>query len=151
MYCIFKLTFDVIGDTLSEILQHGIDVVSNYILIYLNKMNSGIVIESLIIDGILKGIGAVLSFLPIIVTLYLCLSILEDSGYMTRIAFIMDKLFKKIGLSGRSIVPILLGFGCSVPAILSIRKRKKLSAKFSTIYKLQCKNTDIWNFCTNVF
>ncbi len=121
MYCIFKLTFDVIGDTLSEILQHGIDVVSNYILIYLNKMNSGIVIESLIIDGILKGIGAVLSFLPIIVTLYLCLSILEDSGYMTRIAFIMDKLFKKIGLSGRSIVPILLGFGCSVPAILSIR------------------------------
>lgn len=121
MYCIFKLTFDIIGDTLSEILQHGIDVVSNYILINLDKINSSIVIKSLIVDGILKGIGAVLSFLPIIVTLYLFLSILEDSGYMTRIAFIMDSLFKKIGLSGRSIVPILLGFGCSVPAILSIR------------------------------
>lgn len=121
MYCIFKLTFDIVGNTLSEILQHGIDVVSNYILIFLEKNNSSIVIKSLIIDGILKGIGAVLSFLPIIVILYLCLSILEDSGYMTRIAFIMDKIFQKLGLSGRSIVPILLGFGCSVPAILSIR------------------------------
>lgn len=121
MYCIFKLTFEVIGGTLSDILEQGINVVSNYILMYLEKINSSIVIKSLIIDGILKGIGAVLSFLPIIVTLYLFLSILEDSGYMTRIAFIMDKIFQKIGLSGRSIVPILLGFGCSVPAILSIR------------------------------
>lgn len=121
MYAIFKLTFDVIGDNLSEILQHGIDVVSDYILIYLEQINAGVVIKSLIIDGILKGIGAVLSFLPIIVTLYLFLSILEDSGYMTRIAFIMDKPFQKLGLSGRSIVPMLLGFGCSVPAILSIR------------------------------
>lgn len=121
MYSIFKLTFDIIGNTLSEVLEQGIDVVANYILIYLEKINASIVIKSLIVDAILKGIGAVLSFLPIIVTLYLFLSLLEDSGYMTRIAFIMDKIFQKIGISGRSIVPILLGFGCSVPAILSIR------------------------------
>jgi len=121
MYIIFKLTFDIIGNPLSELLVKGIYVTSNTIMLYLDKINCSIVIKRLITDGILGGIGSVLSFLPIIITLYFLLSILEDTGYMTRIVFIMDKLLYKIGLSGRSIVPILLGFGCSVPSVLSIR------------------------------
>lgn len=121
MYIIFTLTFEIIGENLSNTLQDGIDIVSENLIIYLDSINCSIIIKSLLVDGIIKGIGAVLSFLPIIITLYFLLSILEDSGYMTRIAFIMDRPLHKIGLSGRSIVPMLLGFGCSVPAILSIR------------------------------
>ena len=121
MYIIFNLTFNIIGNYFTELLNQGIEVVSNMIIYYFETHEYNLIIESLIIDGILNGIGSVISFLPIIVTLYFFLSILEDSGYMTRIAFIMDKPLSKIGLSGKSIVPILLGFGCSVPAILSIR------------------------------
>ena len=121
MYIIFNLTFNIIGNYFTELLNQGIEVVSNIIIYYFETHEYNLIIESLIIDGILNGIGSVISFLPIIVTLYFFLSILEDSGYMTRIAFIMDKPLSKIGLSGKSIVPILLGFGCSVPAILSIR------------------------------
>lgn len=121
MYIIFNLTFNIIGNYFIELLNQGIEVVSNIIIYYFETHEYNLIIESLIIDGILNGIGSVISFLPIIVTLYFFLSILEDSGYMTRIAFIMDKPLSKIGLSGKSIVPILLGFGCSVPAILSIR------------------------------
>lgn len=121
MYIIFNLTFNIIGNYFTELLNQGIQVVSNIIIYYFETHEYNLIIESLIIDGILNGIGSVISFLPIIVTLYFFLSILEDSGYMTRIAFIMDKPLSKIGLSGKSIVPILLGFGCSVPAILSIR------------------------------
>lgn len=121
MYIIFNLTFNIIGNYFTELLNQGIEVVSNIIIYYFETHEYNLIIESLIIDGILNGIGSVISFLPIIVTLYFFLSILEDSGYMTRIAFIMDKPLSKIGLSGKSIVSILLGFGCSVPAILSIR------------------------------
>lgn len=141
MYIIFKLTFDIIGETMSDILQHGIDVFSQELIIWLDNINCSIIIKSLLIDGILKGIGAVLSFLPIIVTLYFLLSILEDSGYMTRIAFIMDRPLHKIGLSGRSIVPILLGFGCSVPAILSIRtieSEKERNASLHLVPFISC-------------
>lgn len=121
MYIIFNLTFNVIGNYFTEILNKGIEVVSNIIIYYFETHEYNPIVESLITEGILNGIGSVISFLPIIVTLYFFLSLLEDSGYMTRIAFIMDKPLSKLGLSGKSIVPILLGFGCSVPAILSIR------------------------------
>ena len=121
MYIIFNLTFNIIGNYFTELLNQGIEVVSNIIINYFENHEYNLIVESLIVDGVLNGIGSVISFLPIIVTLYFFLSILEDSGYMTRIAFIMDKPLSKIGLSGKSIVPILLGFGCSVPAILSIR------------------------------
>lgn len=121
MYIIFNLTFNIIGNYFTELLNQGIEVVSNIIINYFENHEYNLIVESLIVDGVLNGIGSVISFLPIIVTLYFFLSILEDSGYMTRIAFIMDKPLNKIGLSGKSIVPILLGFGCSVPAILSIR------------------------------
>ena len=121
MYIIFNLTFNIIGNYFTELLNQGIEVVSNIIINYFENHEYNLIVESLIVDGVLNGIGSVISFLPIIVTLYFFLSILEDSGYMTRIAFIMDKPLSKMGLSGKSIVPILLGFGCSVPAILSIR------------------------------
>lgn len=132
MFIIFYLTFNVIGEYFSNLLNIGLDVVTEEIENILINNNVNQLIQSLIIEGIITGIGSVLSFLPIIVTLYFFLSILEDSGYMTRIAFIMDKPLSKIGLSGKSIVPVLLGFGCSVPAILSIRtikseKEKKLT------------------------
>ena len=132
MFIIFYLTFNVIGEYFSNLLNIGLDIVTEDIENILINNNVNQLIQSLIIEGIITGIGSVLSFLPIIVTLYFFLSILEDSGYMTRIAFIMDKPLSKIGLSGRSIVPVLLGFGCSVPAILSIRtikseKEKKLT------------------------
>lgn len=121
MYVIFNLTFNIIGNYFTELLNQGIEIVSKIIIRYFEMHEYNQIAKSLITEGILNGIGSVISFLPIIVTLYFFLSILEDSGYMTRIAFIMDKPLSKIGLSGKSIVPILLGFGCSVPAILSIR------------------------------
>ena len=121
MYIIFYLTFNVIGDYLSNLINVGIEVVSNFTDNLLIEHNVNEIIHSMIIDGIFIGIGSVVSFLPIIITLYFFLSLLEDSGYMTRIAFIMDKPLSKIGLSGKSAVSILLGFGCSVPAILSTR------------------------------
>lgn len=132
MFLIFYLTFNVIGEYGTNLINRGIEVVSQKTEEMLVNNNANIIISTLIIDGIFNGIGSVLSFLPIIVTLYFFLSILEDSGYMARIAFIMDKPLSKIGLSGRSAVPILLGFGCSVPAILSIRtiqseKERKLT------------------------
>lgn len=121
MYVIFNLTFNIIGNYFTELLNQGIEIVSKIIIRYFEMHEYNQIAKSLITEGVLNGIGSVISFLPIIVTLYFFLSILEDSGYMTRIAFIMDKPLSKIGLSGKSIVPILLGFGCSVPAILSIR------------------------------
>lgn len=132
MFLIFYLTFNVIGEYGTNLINRGIDVVTQKTEEILERNQVNTIISTLIIDGIFNGIGSVLSFLPIIVTLYFFLSILEDSGYMARIAFIMDKPLSKIGLSGRSAVPILLGFGCSVPAILSIRtiqseKERKLT------------------------
>lgn len=121
MYIIFNLTFNIIGNYFTELLNKGVEVVSNIIIYFFETHEYNLIVESLIIEGILNGIGSVISFLPIIITLYFFLSLLEDSGYMTRIAFIMDKPLSKLGISGKSIVPILLGFGCSVPAILSIR------------------------------
>ena len=121
MLLIFYLTFNVIGQGLSDLLAVGIDYVTAGVDGALTAYGINPVVHSLIIDGIFAGVGSVLSFLPIIVTLFFFLSILEDTGYMARVAFVMDKLLRKIGLSGRSIVPMLIGFGCSVPAIMATR------------------------------
>ena len=121
MLLTFYLTFDVIGQRLSDLLSLGIDALTNVVDKGLTAYGINPVVHSLIIDGIFAGVGSVLSFLPIIVTLFFFLSILEDTGYMARVAFVMDKPLRKIGLSGRSIVPMLIGFGCSVPAIMATR------------------------------
>ena len=121
MLLIFWLTFGVIGSFLSDLLSMGIDAVTAACSDALTAYGLNPVVHSLVIDGVFAGVGSVLSFLPIIVTLFFFLSMLEDSGYMARVAFVMDKLLRKIGLSGRSFVPMLIGFGCSVPAIMATR------------------------------
>ena len=121
MLLIFYLTFNVIGAFLSDLLAAGIDALTAAVDAGLTAYGLNSVVHSLVIDGVFAGVGSVLSFLPIIVVLFFFLSILEDTGYMARVAFVMDQLLRKMGLSGRSIVPMLIGFGCSVPAIMSTR------------------------------
>ena len=121
MFLTFYLTFNVIGQWLSDLLQLGIDALTGVVDAALTAYGINPVVHSLIIDGVFAGVGSVLVFLPIIVTLFFFLSILEDTGYMARVAFVMDKPLRKIGLSGRSVVPMLIGFGCSVPAIMATR------------------------------
>ncbi|MBO7355247.1 MAG: ferrous iron transport protein B [Lachnospiraceae bacterium] len=121
MAVVFWLTFAVIGAFLQDLLESGIALITDNIDVLLTKANVAPAIHSLVVDAIFTGVGSVLSFMPIIVVLYFFLSLLEDSGYMARVAFFMDKLLRRIGLSGRSIVPMLIGFGCSVPAIMSTR------------------------------
>ena len=121
MACVFYLSFNVIGAFLQSLLDEGITMISQATDTLLTTLDVSVPLHSLIIDAIFKGVGSVISFVPIIVILYFFLSLLEDSGYMARIAFIMDKLLRKIGLSGRSIVPMLIGFGCTVPAVMSTR------------------------------
>ena len=121
MGLVFWLTFGVIGAWLSDLLTLGIDAVTGLTDAALTAYGINPVVHSMVIDGVFAGVGSVLSFLPIIVTLFFFLSILEDTGYMARVAFVMDKLLRRIGLSGRSFVPMLIGFGCSVPAIMATR------------------------------
>ncbi|MBR5718927.1 MAG: ferrous iron transport protein B [Clostridia bacterium] len=121
MALVFFLTFNVIGAWLQELLAGGIDWAAERVDLALTSANVNPVLHGLIVDGIFEGVGSVLSFLPIIVTLFFFLSMLEDSGYIARVAFFMDKLLRKIGLSGRSIVSLLIGFGCTVPAVMSTR------------------------------
>ncbi len=121
MFIVSWLTFNVIGGTLQGILESGIDSLTEITAAALTAADVNPVLHGLIINGIFAGVGSVLSFLPIIVTLFFFLSLLEDSGYIARVAFFMDKLLRKIGLSGRSIVPMLIGFGCTVPAVMSTR------------------------------
>ena len=121
MFLVFYLTFNVIGAYLSDLLAVGIDGITAMVDTALTNYGINPVVHSLVIDGAFAGVGSVLSFLPIIVVLFFFLSILEDTGYMARIAFVMDKLLRKIGLSGRSIVPLLIGFGCTVPAVMATR------------------------------
>ncbi|MBQ6756330.1 MAG: ferrous iron transport protein B [Oscillospiraceae bacterium] len=121
MGLVFWLTFNVIGLFFQELLESGIDAIAEYTDALLTSVGVSDVLHSLIIEGLFAGVGSVLSFLPIIVTLFFFLSILEDSGYIARVAFFMDKLLRRIGLSGRSIVPMLIGFGCTVPAVMSTR------------------------------
>lgn len=121
MMLVFYLTFNVIGAFLQGLLKSGIDWLTGAVDWALTAANVNEVLHSLVINGIFNGIGSVLSFIPIIVTLFFFLSILEDTGYMARVAFVMDKLLRKIGLSGRSIVPMLIGFGCTVPGVMASR------------------------------
>ena len=121
MFLVFYLTFNVIGAWLSDLLSMGIDWLTGVVDAALTRYGINEVVHSLVIDGVFAGVGSVLSFLPIIVVLFFFLSLLEDSGYMARIAFVMDKLLRKIGLSGRSFVPMLIGFGCTVPAVMASR------------------------------
>ena len=121
MGLVFYLTFNVVGSFLSDLLEAGIGVLTGWVDALLTRTDVSGVVHSLVIDGVFGGVGSVLSFLPFIVTLFFFLSLLEDSGYMARVAFVMDKLLRKIGLSGRSIVPMLVGFGCTVPGVMATR------------------------------
>ena len=121
MFAVFYLTFNVIGAFLSDLLANGIDALSAVVDTALTNYGLNPVVHSLIIDGIFAGVGSVLSFMPLIVTLFFFLSILEDTGYMARIAFVMDRPLRSLGLSGRSFVPMLIGFGCTVPAVMATR------------------------------
>lgn len=121
MFLVFYLTFGVVGSALSDLLLRGIDALSGLVDRALEAYGINPIVHSLIIDGIFAGVGSVLSFLPLIVTLFFFLSILEDTGYMARVAFVMDRPLRKLGLSGRSFVPMLIGFGCTVPAVMATR------------------------------
>ncbi len=121
MFLVFWLTFAVVGAFFSDVFSYGIDTFTLWVDQLLSEANVSAALHSLIIDGVFAGVGSVLSFLPIIAVLFFFLSILEDSGYMPRVAFVMDRLLRHLGLSGRSIVPMLIGFGCSVPAIMATR------------------------------
>ena len=121
MALVFYLTFNVIGLWLQQVLEQGIDALTGLVDRALTQGGVNEVLHGLIVDGVFEGVGSVLSFLPIIVTLFFFLSLLEDSGYLARVAFVMDKLLRRLGLSGRSIVPLLIGFGCTVPAVMSTR------------------------------
>ena len=121
MALVFVMTFSFIGAALSDLMGMGIDTVIALLDGLLGKAQVNPVVHSLVIDGVCSGVGSVLSLLPTIVTMFFFLSILEDTGYIARVAFVMDRLLRKIGLSGRSIVPMLIGFGCSVPAIMATR------------------------------
>ena len=121
MGLVFYLTFNVIGAFFQDLLASGIDRLTEQVDAVLTAAGVNGAVKSLLVDGIFTGVGSVLSFIPIIMVLFFFLSILEDGGYMARVAFVMDKLLRKIGLSGRSIVPMLIGFGCSVPAVMSTR------------------------------
>lgn len=155
MGIVFFLTFNVIGSFLQGILENGVSIVTNYVDTLLTQAQINATLHSLIINGIFNGVGTVLSFLPIIVTLFFFLSILEDSGYMARVAFIMDKLLRKIGLSGRSIVPMLIGFGCTVPGVmasrtLSSRRDRQMTIILTPFMSCSAK-LPIYAFFTSVF
>lgn len=134
MLLVFWLTFGVIGSFLSDLLATGIDLLTGIVDKALTAYGINPVVHSLVIDGIFTGVGMVLSFLPVIVTLFFFLSILEDTGYMARVAFVMDKLLRRIGLSGRSFVPMLIGFGCTVPAIMATRTLSSERDRKMTIF-----------------
>lgn len=155
MALIFWLTFDVIGARLQDLMQVGIDALTVSVDDALVAAGTNDVIRSLVVDGIIGGVGTVLVFLPVIVTMFFLLSLLEDTGYMARIAFVMDKLLRRIGLSGRSIVPMLMGFGCTVPAIMAARtlpseRDRKLTILMLPFMSCSTKLT-IYGFFTAAF
>ena len=152
---VFFLTFNVIGYSLQNLLQLGIDYLTSVIDTAFTNWNVNPIIHSLVVEGIFGGIGSVISFLPIIVVLFFFLSILEDSGYMARIAFVMDKLLRKIGLSGKSIVPLLIGFGCTVPGVMSTRtlssdRDKKMTIMLTPFMSCSAK-LPIYTFLSAIF
>ena len=155
MALVFFLTFNVIGAFLQELLALGIGWLTEVVDGALTGWNINTVLHSLVIDGIFNGVGSVLSFVPVIVTLFFFLSLLEDSGYMARVAFVMDKLLRKIGLSGRSIVPMLIGFGCTVPGVMASRtlpseRDRKMTILLTPFMSCSAK-LPIYGFFTAVF
>ena len=155
MVLVFYLTFNVIGAWLQGILELGINKISALVDAALTAGHVNNAIHSLVIDGIFTGVGSVLSFLPIIVTLFFFLSLMEDSGYIARVAFVMDKLLRKIGLSGRSIVPMLIGFGCTVPAVMATRtltseRDRKMTILLTPFMSCTAK-LPIYSFFVSVF
>lgn len=155
MAAVFVLTFNVIGAFLQNLLESGIDALSGVVDEWMTNSNVNETLHGLVIDGIFGGVGGVLSFLPIVVTLFFFLSIMEDSGYIARVAFFMDKLLRKIGLSGRSIVPMLIGFGCTVPAVMSTRtlpsKRDRKMTILLTPFMSCTAKLPIYAFFVNAF
>ena len=155
MLLIFWLTFDVIGAFFSNLMEDGVLWLTGVVDAGLKSYGINEVVHSLVIDGVFAGVGSVLSFLPVIVVLFFFLSVLEDTGYMARVAFVMDKILRKIGLSGRSIVPMLIGFGCSVPAVMSTRtlsseRDRKMTVMLIPFMSCSAKIT-IYAFFTDVF
>lgn len=155
MALIFVMTFNLVGAWLSDLMSLGVDSVISLIDNALTAVQINPVVHSLVVDGICNGVGSVISFLPTIVTLFFFLSILEDTGYMARVAFVMDKLLRKIGLSGRSFVPMLIGFGCSVPAIMSTRtlsseRDRKMTILLTPFMSCSAK-LPIYTLITSVF
>ena len=155
MVLVFYLTFNVIGGGLQKLLELGIDRLSALPDTALTQLHVNPVIHSLVIDGIFTGVGSVLSFLPIIVTLFFFLSLMEDSGYIARVAFVMDKLLRRIGLSGKSIVPMLIGFGCTVPAVMATRtltseRDRKMTILLTPFMSCTAK-LPIYSFFVSVF
>ena len=155
MALVFYLTFNVIGAWLQGILEIGIDKISALTDAALTAANVNSAMHSLVIDGIFTGVGSVLSFLPVIVTLFFFLSLMEDSGYIARVAFVMDTLLRKIGLSGRSIVPMLIGFGCTVPAVMATRtltseRDRKMTILLTPFMSCTAK-LPIYSFFVNAF
>ena len=155
MVAVFYLTFNVIGAYLQDLLALGIDALTKVTDHVLTAANVNPAIHGLVIDGIFSGVGSVLSFLPVIVTLFFFLSLMEDSGYIARVAFFMDKLLRKIGLSGRSIVPMLIGFGCTVPAVMSTRtlpseRDRKMTILLTPVMSCSAK-LPIYAFFVNAF
>lgn len=155
MMLVFYLTFNVIGGGLQKLLELGIDRLSALTDTALSQLHVNPVIHSLVIDGIFTGVGSVLSFLPIIVTLFFFLSLMEDSGYIARVAFVMDKLLRRIGLSGKSIVPMLIGFGCTVPAVMATRtltseRDRKMTILLTPFMSCTAK-LPIYSFFVSVF
>ena len=155
MAAVFYLTFTVIGAWLQGLLEGGIEWVTGVVDTLLTQANVNDVLHALVIDGIFSGVGSVLSFVPVIVVLFFFLSLLEDSGYMARVAFVMDKLLRKIGLSGRSIVPMLIGFGCTVPGVMASRtlpseRDRKMTILLTPFMSCTAK-LPIYGFFTSVF
>ncbi len=155
MAAVFYLTFNVIGAWFQGLLESGIEVLTEAVDVMLTNAGVNEVLHSLFIDGIFNGVGSVLSFVPIIVVLFFFLSLLEDSGYMARVAFVMDKLLRKIGLSGRSIVPMLIGFGCTVPGVMASRtlpsERDRKMTIILTPFMSCTAKLPIYGFFTSVF
>ena len=155
MAAVFYLTFNVIGAFLQDLLASGIDALTTLVDNALTAAGVSPTIHSLIVSGIFEGVGSVLSFLPIIVTLFFFLSLMEDSGYIARVAFFMDKLLRRIGLSGRSIVPLLVGFGCTVPAVMATRtlpseRDRKMTILLTPFMSCTAK-LPIYGFFANAF
>ncbi len=155
MFAVFFLTFFVIGPFLQNLLASGISALSDLVKTGMESAGVNPAIQSLVTDGIFEGIGSVVSFLPIIVVLFLFLSLLEDSGYIARVAFVMDRLLRRIGLSGRSIVPMLIGFGCTVPAVMATRtlpsERDRKMTIFLTPFMSCTAKLPIYGFFANAF